>query len=142
MNTPKLYLGIGAQPSIISGERLWIQKHSWDCGWYFAFGYIGNRNLHTHIESLIAGTYDINKIFKLTNITQNQWWVIRDLFMQAYALKKCAEVYQYGGYQLSVKNITDCIENKSRADEINKDLGHLLDVTWAYLESILGAFAP
>ena len=125
----KIYLG-----NTTEYGRLYLSKHSWDCGWYWGFGYIGNSRLHMHIDSLINGEYDVNKIFDgSTGITQDQWWIIRDLFMQAYALKAAAEVYQYGGHQTMRPGITDCIKNLEMAARINKDLETVLNKVWDFL---------
>ena len=125
----KIYLG-----NTTEYGRLYLSKHSWDCGWYWGFGYIGNSRLHMHIDSLINGEYDVNKIFDgSTGITQDQWWIIRDLFRQAYALKAAAEVYQYGGHQTTKPGITDCIKNLEMAAQINKDLETVLNKVWDFL---------
>jgi hypothetical protein len=52
------------------------------------------------------------------------------LFIQAYALKECAEIYQYGGHQTTEKQITDIIKDKAKADNLNKDLKKVLDLIW------------
>ena len=125
----KLYLG-----NTTEYGRLYLSKHSWDCGWYWGFGYIGNSRLHMHIDSLINGEYDVNKIFDgSTGITQDQWWIIRDLFRQAYALKAAAEVYQYGGHQTTRPGMTDCIKNLEMAARINKDLEIVLNKVWDFI---------
>ena len=125
----KIYLGSNTQYG-----RLYLSKHSWDCGWYWGFGYIGNNSCHMHIESLIGAEYDIRSIFdKGSPITQNQWWIIRDLFTQAYALKKTAEVYQHGGHQTTKPGITDCIKNLEMAALINKDLEIVLNKVWDFI---------
>ena len=125
----KIYLG-----NTTEYGRLYLSKHSWDCGWYWGFGYIGNSRLHMHIDSLINGEYDVNKIFDgSTGITQDQWWIIRDLFRQAYALKAAAEVYQYGGHQTTRPGMTDCIKNLEMAARINKDLEIVLNKVWDFL---------
>ena len=127
----KIYLG-----NTTEYGRLYLSKHSWDCGWYWGFGYIGNSRLHMHIDSLINGEYDVNKIFDgSTGITQDQWWIIRDLFRQAYALKAAAEVYQYGGHQTTKPGMTDCIKNLEMAARINKDLEIVLDKVWDFLSN-------
>lgn len=128
----KIYLGK------IDNDRIYLKKHSWDCGWYWGFGYLGNKNSHFHIESLLQRETNINAIFSKTKLTQDQWWIIRDLFIQAYALKKCAEVYQYGGHQTSETGITDIIQNKDKANAINKDLEIILNTVWDYITNILG----
>ena len=125
----KIYLGNTTQYG-----RLYLSKHSWDCGWYWGFGYIGNSRLHMHIDSLIGAEYDIRSIFdKGSPITQNQWWIIRDLFTQAYALKKAAEVYQHGGHQTTKPGMTDCIKNLEMAARINKDLEIVLNKVWDFI---------
>ena len=87
-----------------------------------------------HIDSLIGAEYNICNIFdKGSPITQDQWWVIRDLFKQAYALKEAAEVYQYGGHQTTAPGITDCIKNLEMAAQINKDLEIVLNKVWDFL---------
>ena len=125
----KIYLGNTTQCG-----GLYLSKHSWDCGWYWGFGYIGNNSCHMHIDSLMGAEYDIRSIYdKGSPITQNQWWIIRDLFKQAYALQKVADVYRHGGHQTSKPGITDCIKNLEMAALINKDLEIVLNKVWDFL---------
>ena len=127
----KIYLG-----NTTEYGRLYLSKHSWDCRWYWGFGYIGNSRLHMHIDSLIGAEHDIGNIFdKGSPITQDQWWLIRDLFKQAYALKAAAEVCQYGGHQTTRPGMTYCIKNLEMAAQINKDLETVLDKVWDFLSN-------
>lgn len=114
-------------------ECIYLTKHKWDCDWYWGFGYVGNKHCHFHIDSLITAETDVNKIFADTNISQAEWWVIRDLFIQAYALKNAAEVYRHGGHQCTVKGVTDVIKNPNKAAELNADLERVLDLIWKYV---------
>jgi hypothetical protein len=100
------------------GENVWLEKHKWDCGWYWGFGYLGNKNCHFHFDSLLyindgkgSVKYCASDLFESTNISDSDWWIIRDLFVQAYALHKAAEVYQ--------RTLYHPIKNKERADQIN-----------------------
>jgi len=87
-----------------------------------------------HIDSLIGKECSVNNIFdKGTKITQDQWWIIRDLYTQAYALKGAAEVYQYGGHQITKEGITDCIKNLEMATKINADLEIVLNKVWDFI---------
>jgi hypothetical protein len=111
------------------GENVWLEKHSWDCGWYWGFGCIGNKNCHFHFDSLLcindgkgSVKYCASDLFESTNISDSDWWIIRDLFAQAYALRKAAEVYQ--------RTLYHPIKNKERADQINADLAKVLDAVW------------
>jgi hypothetical protein len=117
----------------IDKETVYLTKHQWDCDWYWGFGYIGNSNHHFHIESLIEGETDVNKIFDQTWLTQTAWWILRDLFIQAYGLKKAAEIYRHGGHQMKVAGLTDVLQLQDKADIINADLGILLDKTWDFI---------
>lgn len=131
----KIYLGNGA-----NGEgQLYLEEHKFDCGWYWAFGYIGNRSLHMHISALIEHPekYDpawtnVSRQFKSTWLTQGQWWILRDLFISAYALKKAVEVYLHGGHQTEAASAFRVL-NSERAAEINGDLKTLLDCIWTLL---------
>jgi hypothetical protein len=120
-----------------NGENIWLEKHKWDCGWYWAFGYVGNKNCHFHFDGLLyikdgkgSVKYTASDLFASTQISDKDWWIMRDLFSQAYALKKAAEVYQYGGHQTIVPGVTDIIKSKERADQINVDLAKVLDCVW------------
>lgn len=119
-----------------AGEVIWLEKHKWECDWYWGFGYLGNRNCHFHFESLlypkVGGSvlYSASQLFSDTKITDKEWWVVRDLFVQAYALKKAAEVYQYGGHQTSQAGVTDIIKSSEQAARINADLKIVLDKLW------------
>ena len=120
--------------SCVRGESLYIEKHKWDCGWYWGFGYIGNRNLHTHMDStFLNGITGIEEIFEESTFTQKEWWVIRDLFIQAYALKKCSEVYRNGGHQTTEKGTTDLIKSSTMEKKINADLEKVLNKVWEFM---------
>jgi len=113
------------------GENLYLDKHKWDCGWYWGFGYIGNSKSHFHFDSLLKGSkYQASDIFAQTNISNEEWWLIRDLFQQAYALRAAAEVYIHGGHQTSRPGVTDIIKNPELAKTLNRDLEIVLDKLW------------
>jgi hypothetical protein len=122
------------------GENIYLTKHRWDCGWYWGFGYIGNKRCHFHFDSLLSikgGCGGIkclaSELFQSTNITDKEWWVIRDLFIQAYALRGAAEVYRHGGYQTTLKGVTNIIQSHDMTKFINADLEKVLDTLWNYV---------
>jgi hypothetical protein len=136
---PKIHLGRLKQDAgtYAAGENIYLTRHDWACGWYWSFGWVGNKNCHFHFDSLL---YPKNakgqvlccasEIFEKTNIGDKAWWVIRDLFVQAYALQKAAEVYRNGGHQTREKGVTGIVRNPERADQINADLKLVLDLVW------------
>jgi hypothetical protein len=124
----------------IDNRSMYLTKHKWECNWSWGFGYIGNKFYHTHLERLISGNdtpHEVDKIFSNTKITQEQWWVIRDLFTQAYALSKAAQVYKQGGHQTAHHtDITYVIVNKDMETAINNDLEKVLNKVWDYICNI------
>jgi hypothetical protein len=67
-------------------QAIFLTKHSFDCGWYWGFGYIGNAGHHFHIDSLFHNE-NIKDVFTLTPLNQTDWNYLRDQFKKAYDLK-------------------------------------------------------
>ena len=138
MATKKIYLGKikkDFKDSTIANENLYLDKHSWDCGWYWRFGYIGNRNLHCHFDGHLLYKWEISDIFVEPLYTQSTWYAIQDLFKQAYALKSAAEVYRLGGHITSDKSISTVVRDKELETRLNTDLQKVLDKLWHILET-------
>lgn len=136
----KIYLGT------IEDERIYLVKHSFDCNWYWGFGYLSGyrkgereQSSHFHIDSLIQGSTEevtnVNKIFNTTWISQDLWWILRELFNQAYALKKAAQVYKYGANQTSEGGYNKLLYSEEKNKSINEDLKKVLDTIWNILET-------
>lgn len=137
MSKEKVYLGRLLPDSRYGEELVWLEKHEWACGWYWSFGWCGNKNLHFHFDYFLNGAhYRPSNHFSDCKISERNWWVIRDLFIQAYALKKAAEVYRYGGYQTIVPGITDLIQDEHMAAKLNADLKIVLDKLWDILVEV------
>lgn len=139
--TDTIYLG-----SIEGTGKVYLSKHSWDCEWYWGFGYLGNRNCHFHISSLIdtpadnshpTNWYDPQLHFDTTWINQEQWWILRDLFIQAYAFKAASAAYRSGGHQTE-DAAPHRIKSKYMEDQINEDLETLLNTIWNLLHEWKG----
>jgi hypothetical protein len=115
------------------GKPVYLEDFSWDCGWYWGGGYVGNSNLHCHFDGCFLDVPDVrghplgnfvtpwtpkrehegerhvmsngcgiweNLGFFLDDpqYTPTEWWRIKDLFKQFYALLKAAKVFRYGGH--------------------------------------------
>ena len=141
----KIYLGTLKEDAGTAAdvEKIYLTKHEWSCGWYWSFGWIENKHCPFHFESLLyindgKGSYKYlaSDLFSDTKITDKDWWVIRDLFVQAYALKNAAEVYRYGGHQTIKPGLTDIIKNTDTAKQINKDLEKVLNTLWDFLVNV------
>lgn len=103
------------------GEYLYMDKFSWDCGWYWGGGYLwGYRRNNRHSSSMVhfdsiffkgnsryvgmddnLRSIDVVHNLKKSALTNPEWWRLMDLMKQFYTLKECAEVYQYGGHYSS-----------------------------------------
>lgn len=102
------------------GKKLWLIEASWDCGWYWGFGYVqsfsrGDIETHEHIDSSFMGVlkvWDIDKMAfveteyihniydgpKLveTTFTEKEGWQISELFTQFYKFKEVARILHGG----------------------------------------------
>jgi ElaB/YqjD/DUF883 family membrane-anchored ribosome-binding protein len=135
VNEESIYLGVSKEYG-----NTWYRKHEWDCGWYWGFGYLGNRDCHWHIDSIINHPKEYNSNwtnvthhFTTTWLSQKQWWILRDLFLNAYALKKAAECYRCGGHQTPDAGPYRVI-NAEMAEKLNADLKTILDNIWNALK--------
>ena len=123
------------------GRLLWLPEPSWDCDWYWGFGYVesytNNKNprnakdleSHQHIKGLIGmhmgkdNAYCWNlynsKILKNTTFTEDEGWDLTELFTRFYLLKEAAEYYSTG--YAGVSNIEGFErKNKRKAKSINE----------------------
>ena len=139
-------------------EKVYLEDFSWDCGWYWAGGYIETKSMHTHFDSCFLNVPDrrghplgnfitlwdekdenavvldngaaiwenINTF--LDDVPEHikaNWWRIKDLFVQFYALQKAAEVFQYGGHCTSKNRAKDEIDKKM-ANKINAHIKNVI----------------
>ena len=37
---------------VLDGRGIALRRPSWDCDWYWGFGYLGNRDCHFHLNGL------------------------------------------------------------------------------------------
>lgn len=135
---------------------IYLEDFAWECGWYWAGGYIGNRNMHTHFDGCfldrpdsrghsLGNFYDpwtkppeyVKTFSVITNgasvwedlgfflddaqYSKEQWWRIKDLFKQFYAMKAAAEAFRYGGHCTSQERSKEEI-NPWMAAAINKHI--------------------
>jgi len=115
----KIYLGEN------EGEKIYLSAPSWDCNWYWGFGYIGNNNCHYHIDGLTkkenAHLFDAFKkhFGKSLVVRDSQLWTLCELFETFYNLKNAAEVLGSGSSNMSANPCKDLIINKDEVIRIN-----------------------
>lgn len=120
------------------GQNIYLTPPSWDCGWYWGFGYIGNRDCHYHIDGLkkietynpekgvftyeFVNLYDgLKKHFGDTFIVKREKdvWTIAELFKSFYILKETAEVLKNGSAHLTTNPCAYVIMNLEEVERIN-----------------------
>lgn len=123
-----------------NGEKIYLTSPSWDCGWYWGFGYLGNKNSHYHIDGLKKHkTYNFEKKcfeYEFTNlfdgfkkhfgntlvIRDSQLWTLCELLQTFYTLKETAEVLSKGGSHYTSNPAKDKIINKTEVNRINNEV--------------------
>lgn len=118
-NYPKnIYIGDN------NGEKIYLSAPSWDCNWYWGFGYLGNKNCHYHVDGLSKdkNLFDAFKehFGKSLVIRESQLWTICELFKTAYALKETAEVLGRGGSHYTTNPCAELIKNVDEVKRINE----------------------
>ncbi|MDC0644077.1 hypothetical protein OAP32_00705 [Crocinitomicaceae bacterium] len=123
------------------GKAIYISDPTWDCGWYWSFGYLGNDDEHYHLENyqstdhafkLEDGTFklltekrNINMYDALVadydlepNIRTNLW-TFCELVLTAYSLKKTAELYGRGGSHMTTNPCKELLTKPDVVTHIN-----------------------
>ncbi len=123
---------------IVDGENIYLSPPSWDCGWYWGFGYLGNKDCHYHVDGLKKiETYNHEKkVFKYEFVDlhegfirhfgksfivrPSQTWEFAELFATFYHLKNTAEVLHTGGAHLTTNPCAYIIKNPDELKRINE----------------------
>lgn len=123
------------------GVKYWIPTPSWDCNWYWGFGYIQTRNEHSHISGMfgkqevydfekkgwilsseyVHNLFDSNKLVAYT-FDEKEGWELSELFQSFYKLKEAAELFHTGGAHISNNPCAFLLKNKEYEDNINSVL--------------------
>lgn len=137
------------------GDLLWIESPSWDCGWYWGFGYVEtyqnnvnpNRardiSSHSHFDGLVFHKdektneyiHHINQVLSETVLNDNESWQLSDLMKRFYTLKESAEIFGSGNAHLT---------SNTSHDSTNKDIAkYINDVELpAIFEAVIKLLAP
>lgn len=104
---------------------IYLYKPSWDCDWYWGFGYLGNSREHSHLDGYAKGR-NINmrdallEDYNLNPRVEKQLWVFCELVQTAYTLKKTTEVLGRGGSHYTTNPLSDLIKNTDEVKRINE----------------------
>ena len=105
----------------------YISEPIWECGWYWSFGKIYTSDeSYLHFKGLMFDFFGINSnnpdLLLETPFTDNEKWLLLELFQTAYDLKNITGVYLRGGSHISNNPLKEIIKNKDECDRINKIL--------------------
>ena len=83
---------------------IYLSRPSFDCDWYWGFGYLGNKDTHYHLDGIEANEnlhlfYKLKKHFGESLILKNDkdLWVFCEAVLTVYTLKKVADLFHRGG---------------------------------------------
>lgn len=95
-----------------NGTKHWLEAPSWDCGWYWGFGYIetytNNRSpstsrdiaSHQHADNFMSKWFiewnGSKPILTEQTFSEKEGWELSELFKQFYFLKEVAENFAKG----------------------------------------------
>jgi len=125
-----------------NNEKIWLEEPTWDCDWYWGFGYIQRYTnntcpekakditSHSHWDGEITGFKDEknnyvhhingNPNLIATTLTDNESWELSDLMKSFYTLKNTAEIFRSGMSHIAKTKVN--LKDKKQEDHINKVL--------------------
>lgn len=140
----KVYL-LGADAE---GVKYWLDAPSWDCGWYWGFGYVetyqDNRkpskaiDIDSHQHAKNFWSKWCNEILKEKAFSDDEKWVLCELFDNFYTLKNLAAAQSDGGKEGNyTSQINGFNYNNLIKDNLNINID-CLPFVMAKIISILG----
>lgn len=115
----KIYLGENHQ-----GEKIYMTRPSWDCNWYWGFGYIGHRYLHIHLNRLGNSNMfnNIKTYFQSFILSDKEIWTFCEIVQTIYSLRHIAEVFNGGGSHYTNNPCKELLTKPEWYNHINKVL--------------------
>ena len=119
------------------GVYYWLQESKFDCGWYWAIGYVetytNNQNphisrdinSHQHFDGLFFNknkcSYDVfNEFFEESTLDKKELWTFLELMKSLYTLRKYSDMLHIGGSHFTSNPCKEIIKNDDEYDRINK----------------------
>lgn len=134
------------------GTNYWLEEPTWDCDWYWGFGYIetytNNANpklakdilSHQHFDSLfLSGKQnafnEFKDFFAETPLTDDEIYELVDYMKTFYTLQKAAEVFRHGYSWQTARAKLDALKDESIENKINKTM---LPALFERIKKLLG----
>ncbi len=104
----------------------YLAAPSWDCDWYWGFGYLQTKHLYHHVDGLAkthnAHMFDaLKKEYgdTLTITDDKDLWTFCELMYTFYTLKEYAALCHTGGSHTTTNPCADILTLPEREKEIN-----------------------
>lgn len=127
-----------------TNEKIYLSKPSFDCEWYWGFGYLGNKDCHYHLSDydnkdrllyndseetvLVTEKRNINMYdalladYNLSPAIEKNLWVFCELALSIYTLKDCAELFSQGGSHMTTNPDRSKLKSTTMYDRLTYDL--------------------
>ena len=119
------------------GDYVYLEEPSWDCGWYWGFGYLHtysnnkcperSRDLssHFHFDSTFLNKNKSSRdafkeYFKTTVLTDDEIWELVDYMKTFYTLKSTAELFKNGYSHQTERAKLENLKSEEQRDLINQ----------------------
>lgn len=120
----------------VDGHSIMFRRPSFDCNWFWGFGYLGNNGCHYHLDSLHVmdwqnkemqnkNLYDQLKLHfgdTLTITDGRDLWKFCEIVQTIYTLRKTAEMYHLGGSHFTTNPDAELLKNPAEWERINSVL--------------------
>lgn len=117
------------------GERYWLEEASWDCDWYWGFGYVESYRGkgisdkswrgHQHFDSLFLDSAKFVDGYKeffddVTLTDRDEIWKLLELMKSFYLCRNYSDMLHTGGAHITSNPATDTIKDMKEYNRINK----------------------
>lgn len=110
----------------VGGESIYLRAPSWDCDWYWGFGYLGNRNCHYHVDSIDKNVnlHDalINHFGDSLVVKGADVWKLAELFKTFYTLRSMSDLTNLGGSHITSNPCKEMLKDDIMFNHINSVL--------------------
>jgi hypothetical protein len=136
----RIFFGVNKETK----ERIYLSKPTFDCSWYWSFGYLGNKGCHYHLSSygtkeqflkLENGEYKritedrnknmydcLNEDYDLNPIIKDNLWSFCEQVSTIYSLKEAYEVLHRGGSHFTTHPMQKKVKKTGTANMLNDRL--------------------
>ena len=119
------------------GVNYWLEEASWDCGWYWGFGYVEtytnnkyphlSRDIksHQHFDGLFlkGAIFDsFKELLVETPLSDKEIWKLLELIDTFYTLRESADFFKNGGSHISANPLMFELKNEKIYNNINQEL--------------------